>query len=160
MLDRALFTGHALNAIDAKGRVAIPAGLRQTIEANGDGRNLVVAKHEIDACLTGYDRGWARLLHDRLTRAEDRAIDAGREFDRHNPNRRAFALVEDVPFDSSGRFILPAMLRERAGLDDWALFLGAGDTFEIWNPKQLIDAPHIDEEIRDVARWLMKARAA
>jgi MraZ protein len=155
---RALFTGHALNAIDAKGRVAIPAGLRQSIEANGDGRNLIIAKHETDACLIGYDRGWSQLLHARLNKSEDRAAEAGRDYDRHNSNRRAFGLVEDVPYDASGRFVLPPMLHDRAKLEDLALFLGTGDTFEIWNPRLLIDAPQMDEELKDVARWLLRSR--
>lgn len=160
MSGRALFTGHALNAIDAKGRVAIPAGLRQAIEANGDGRNLIIAKHEVDDCLIGYDRGWSTLLHARLERTEDRAADAGRDYSRHNPARRAFGLVEDVPYDASGRFILPPMLKDRAKLTDLALFLGTGDTFEIWNPRILIEAPSMDAEIKDVARWLLEARDA
>lgn len=153
-----MYTGHALNAVDGKGRVAVPAGLRQAVEANGDGRNLIIAKHETDPCLIGYDRGWSALLHARLGRSEDRAADAGRDYDRHNANRRAFGLVEDVPFDASGRFILPPMLKERARLDDLALFLGAGDTFEIWNPRLLIDAPAMDAEIKDVARWLLASK--
>lgn len=155
-----MFTGHALNAIDAKGRVAIPSGLRQAVEINGDGRNLIIAKHETDPCLIGYDRGWSALLHARLGRTEDRAADSGRDYDRFNANRRAFGLVEDVPFDASGRFILPPMLRDRAQLGDLALFLGTGDTFEVWNPRLLIDAPSMDEEIKDVARWLLASRGA
>lgn len=156
--DRALFTGHALNAIDGKGRVAIPAMLRAAVEANGKGRNLVVARHESDPCLIGYDRGWSALLHARLNLREDRAEDAGRDYSRHNPNRRAFGLVEDVPFDASGRFILPPMLRARAELDDLALFIGTGDTFEIWNPRTLIEAPQVDAEIKNAARWLLDIR--
>lgn len=155
-----MFTGHALNAIDAKGRVAIPAGLRQAVEANGDGRNLIIAKHDTDPCLIGYDRGWSALLHARLSRSEDRAADSGRDYDRHNANRRAFGLVEDVPFDASGRFILPPMLRDRAQLTDLALFLGTGDTFEVWNPRILIETPGMDEEIKEVARWLLSSRGA
>ena len=158
--ERALFTGHALNAIDAKGRVAISATLRQAVEANGDGRNLIIAKHETDDCLVGYDRGWSALLHARLNRQEDRAEDAGRDYSRHNPNRRAFGLVEDLPFDASGRFILPPMLRGRARLDDLALFIGTGDTFEIWNPRVLIEAPQVDAEIKDATRWLLESRGA
>lgn len=155
-----MFTGHALNAIDAKGRVAIPSGLRQAVEANGDGRNLIIAKHETDPCLIGYDRGWSELLHARLSRSEDRAADSGRNYDRHNANRRAFGLVEDVPFDASGRFILPPMLRDRAQLTDLALFLGAGDTFEVWNPRVLIESEAMDAEIKEVARWLLSSRGA
>ena len=124
MSGRALFRGSALNAVDAKGRVAIPAGLRQAVESNGDGRNLIIAKHESDPCLIGYDHGWSSLLHARLNRTEDREADAGRDYSRHNPNRRAFGLVEDVPFDASGRFIMPTMLRGTSGGNSTLLVLG------------------------------------
>jgi MraZ protein len=156
--DRELFRGHALNAIDGKGRVAIPAFLRSAVEKNGDGRVLIVAKHPVDPCLIGYDRGWSRLLHDRLEREEARERDAGREFDYHNSNRRAFGLVEEVPFDASGRFILPAFLRQKAALDDAGFFFGTGNTFEIWSPRCLFDAPTVDSEIKEVARFLMAGR--
>lgn len=157
---RALFRGSALNAVDAKGRVAIPAGLRQAVEINGDGRNLIIAKHESDPCLIGYDHGWSELLHARLNRTEDREADAGRDYSRHNPNRRAFGLVEDVPFDASGRFIMPTMLRDRAKIGDLAFFIGTGDTFEIWNPRLLIETPAIDEELKEVVAYLLSARGA
>ena len=157
---RALYRGSALNAIDAKARVAIPAGLRQAIEANGDGRNLIIAKHESDPCLIGYDHGWSQLLHARLNRTEDREADAGRDYSRHNPNRRAFGLVEDIPFDASGRFIMPTMLRDRAQIGELAYFIGTGDTFEIWNPRLLIETPGIDAELKEVVAYLLKTRGA
>ncbi len=160
MSERELFRGHALNAIDAKGRVAIPAFLRSAIETNGDGRFLIIAKHQSDPCLTGYDRGWSRLLHDRLEREEARERDAGRVFDYHNNNRRAFGLVEEVPYDSSGRFILPAFFKKQAQLGDLGFFFGTGNSFEIWNPRILVETAGIDDEVKDVARFLMEERGA
>ena len=160
MSGRALFRGSALNAIDAKARVAIPAGLRQAIEANGNGRNLIIAKHESDPCLIGYDHGWSALLHARLSQIEEREANAGRDYGRHNANRRAFGLVEDVPFDASGRFILPPLLRDRAQLADLAFFIGTGDTFEIWNPRLLIETPGIDEELKQVVAAQLAMRGA
>ena len=41
-----LFQGSALNAVDAKGRVSVPAFLRQVIERRGDARTIVLAKHD------------------------------------------------------------------------------------------------------------------
>ena len=41
-----LFQGSALNAVDAKGRVSIPAFLRTVIERRGDARTITLAKHE------------------------------------------------------------------------------------------------------------------
>jgi MraZ protein len=158
--ERELFRGHALNAIDAKGRVAIPAFLRAAIERNGDGRFLIIAKHQSDPCLTGYDRGWSRLLHDRLEREEERERAADRAFDYHNNNRRAFGLVEEVPYDASGRFILPAFFRKKAALDDLGFFFGTGNNFEIWNPRLLISTPGVDQEMKEIAAFLMDERGA
>jgi MraZ protein len=157
---RQLFKGHMLNAIDAKGRVSVPASLRATIEKNSEGRLLTLAVHPQDPCLIGYDRGWSALLHDRLEREENRERDAGRPFDYHNSNRRAFGLAEEVPYDSSGRFILPSFLRKKAGLEDLALFVGTGNTFEIWNPRLLLDTPDIDDVTKEVAAFLLAERAA
>jgi MraZ protein len=158
--DRHLYKGHVLNAIDAKGRVAIPASLRSAIERNAEGRLFTIALHAQDPCLSGYDRGWSNLLHDRLEREEIRERDAGRAFDFHNTNRRAFGTTEELPYDSSGRFILPAFYRKKAQLDDLALFIGAGNTFEIWNPRLLLDTPAIDDATKEVAAFLLDERGA
>lgn len=40
-----------------------------------------------------------------------------------------------VQLDSAKRFLLPAELREAAGLDKLALLVGVGEYFEIWNPE-------------------------
>ena len=47
----------------------------------------------------------------------------------------AFAATEEVPYDSSGRIVLPPMMRRKGQIGDLALFLGTGETFQIWNPR-------------------------
>ena len=157
---RGLYKGHTLNAIDAKGRVVIPAGLRQIVEQNGTGRLLVIGKHDSDPCLIGYDSGWAMHLHAQRTHRDSVQFDKNGTPAGSNPNRRAFGMTEDVPFDPSGRFVLPPFYKSRAKLDDLAFFLGTGDTFEIWNPHVLIETPDIDEEIKEIAAYEMQRRAA
>ena len=49
--------------------------------------------------------------------------------------RRTFGITEEVPYDSSGRIILPPMMRRKGQIEDLALFVGVGGTFEIWNPQ-------------------------
>lgn len=39
----------------------------------------------------------------------------------------------DIELDSSGRVLLPAMLREFAGLDKSVVLVGQGAKFELWN---------------------------
>jgi len=156
--DRGLFRGHALNAIDAKGRVAIPANIRKTIESNSGQLSFVIGKREGDPCLIGYDQGWAATLKSELRTEEARERDAGRAFDKNNLNRRAFGNTDDVVFDASGRFIMPKFFRDKAQIGDWVLFLGTADDFEMWNPHLLIATPDVDEETKDLARYLLAER--
>jgi len=149
-----------LQGIDGKGRVAIPASMRGVLEGNSATRAVVLSIHPTDPCIQAYDLDWADILHSRLERDLEREKDNGRVFDEIRENRRGFGLTEDLPFDSSGRFILPAVFKRKAQLDDVALFLGTGNTFEIWNPRLLLEAPGIDEDTKFVATVLMEERAA
>lgn len=161
MDSRKPYTGYALNGIDGKGRVGIPAGLRATVEANGDGeRTLFVARHPSDPCLVGYDRQWSNLLKTQLTTDEHLDRGEGRVFDRLNKSRRAYTMVDEVGFDGSGRFIIPGFLRQSAKLADCALFFGVGDQFEIWSPTVLLETPQVDAELKEVAQWLLDQRTA
>lgn len=158
--ERGQYQGSALQAIDGKGRVAIPANLRATIERNATDRLVLIAPHESDACLSGYDRGWSEALASRIDRQEQRALDSGGQFDRHATARQAFAMVDEVPFDASGRFILPPFLRRKAQLDDLAVFVGALGTFEIWNPQVLLAAGNVPSGLKEKVEYLLAERAA
>jgi MraZ protein len=163
---RGFYKGHALNAIDAKGRVAIPADLRTVIELNtprgdepiGKGRNFILSNHERSPCLTGYDEGWSQLLYERINRDEEIERAAGRSFDRDNANRAAFGNALDMPYDNSGRFILPGFLRQKGQLEDLAFFYGTANVFEIWNPRILLSTPELFEGMREACAWAMKER--
>lgn len=158
MSSRELFAGYGLNAIDAKGRVAIPSCLRAAIEANSAGRTLVLAKHPNDPCLIGYDREWLKVLDGRLDAQESQVRSSGGEFDYYTINRTAFGAVEEVPYDASGRFILPPFARKRAQLDDLAFFFGARHFFEIWNPAVLAAHPNAHPDAREAAQFLIDER--
>lgn len=155
---RDLFGGYALQAIDRKGRVAIPAALRAAIENNSGERLLMIGDHDTQPCMIAYDRGWSRLLYDRVEREHERAAAAGQEVDRSDVALHNFANVDEVPFDDSGRFILPPYVREKAGLDDLAFFAGNADTFHIWHPQTLLDTKSVRQGTRDRCAWLLRQR--
>ena len=93
-----LFQGSALNAVDAKGRVSIPAFLRGVIERRGDARTIVLAKHEAFPCLSAYDPAYAALKHaklERLLEKEETGPDAQLEYQQRN--LMAFAATEETP---------------------------------------------------------------
>ena len=155
---RDIYQGYALQAIDRKGRVAIPHALRAVIEANSGQRLLLIGDHQQFPCMIAYDRNWSRLLYDRVEREHELARAAGEKVDRSNSGLHNFANVDEVTFDEAGRFILPEYVMFRAKLDDVAFFAGDADTFQVWNPKILLDTPEVEEGLRDRCRWLMAKR--
>ena len=154
-----LFQGSALNSVDAKGRVSVPAFLRSVLERRGDGRTVVLAKHESFPALSGYDPAYAALKHAKLERLfEKQEGDAEAALEYQQRNLMAFAATEEVPYDSSGRIVFPTMMRRKGQIGDTALFLGTGETFQIWNPQQLLDDPRIPEDLKDIARFRLEER--
>ena len=156
-----LFQGSALNAVDAKGRVSIPAFLRGVIERRGDARTIVLAKHDTFPCLDAYDPAHAARMHEKLERLFEKnetapdALIASQQ-----RNLMAFAATEEVPYDSSGRILMPPMMRMKGKVGDLALFLGTGETFQIWNPELLLEDSRIPEDLKDIARFRLQERGA
>lgn len=154
-----LFQGSALNAVDAKGRVSVPAFLRSVIERRGDARTIVLAKHESFPALSAYDPAYAALKHSKIERLfEKQEGDSEAALEYQQRNLMAFAATEEVPYDSSGRIVLPPMMRRKGQVEDLALFLGAGETFQIWNPQLLLAEPRIPEDMKDIARFRLEER--
>ncbi len=156
-----LFQGSAVNGVDAKGRVSVPAFLRSVIERRGDARTIVLAKHEAFPALSAYDPAYAALKHSKLERLlekEETNPDAQLEYEQRN--LMAFAASEEVPYDSSGRIVFPPMMRSKGQIEDLALFLGAGETFQIWNPKLFLAEPRVPEDMKDIARFRLEERGA
>ena len=154
-----LFQGSALNAVDAKGRVSVPAFLRSVIERRGDARTIVLAKHDTFKALSAYDPAYAALKHAKLERlAEKQETDPAADLEYARRTMMAFGATEEVPYDSSGRVLLPPMMRSKGGITDLALFIGVGETFQIWNPKLFLADPNVPEDMKDIARFRLDER--
>lgn len=154
-----LFQGSALNAVDAKGRVSVPAFLRSVIERRGDARTIVLAKNALFPCLDAYDPAYAALKHAKMERRAEKSETAiGADLDYMAANMMAFAATEETPYDKSGRIVLPPMMRMKGKLEDLALFLGTGETFQIWNPAIFLAEDRIPEDMKDIARFRLAER--
>ena len=150
-----LFIGNALNAVDAKGRLSVPAFVRSVIERRSDAKIIILGGHEADACLTGYDRNYARILFDENERR--RLAEEGEDPKAHFARaRRTFGITEEAPYDTSGRIILPPMMRRKSQIDELALFVGVGGTFEIWNPHVALKSG--DSELMELAAYRLEER--
>ena len=150
-----LFNGSALNAVDAKGRVSVPAFIRSVVERRSEAKAIIIGAHEVDPCLTAYDLNYARNLYNENERrrlAEETA-DPRAHFSRA---RRTFGAIEEVSYDGSGRIILPPMMRRKGRIEDLALFVGVGGTFEIWNPQLALASG--DADLRELAAFRLEEK--
>ena len=156
--NRGHYQGGGIGLVDDKGRVAIPASLRQTLAANTpkangkDGGTIVVGVHQKHPCLIAYDPGYVDILAEQLSHREAEHTTADGEFD-YNIKRRA-AAGESVPFDGSGRFIMPAFPRFHAGIGGHAFYYGVFDYIEIWDPATLMAADVADVQ-KSMCRFYM-----
>jgi MraZ protein len=155
-LDREhVFRGSALNAVDAKGRLSVPAFVRQKIELRSAEKVLVLSPHAQFDCLVGYDTNHSAVLQ---ARAEQRLGDNPDPLAELEMQAALFASTIDVPYDPSGRIILPPRLKKRAGIGGLALFLGMIGEFQIWNPETALKSE--SAAIRTLAAELLEERGA
>lgn len=149
------FHGYALNAVDAKNRVSIPAGYRDVIAQRADDAAVVVAPSERAPCLIGYDTNHSARLQGQL---ETRFADDWSEA-RDDSARLAFGTSEKLPYDATGRIILSPTLKELGDIDRLAFFIAAGDYFEIWNPDVLLETKGSDARLARIVRRQLEARS-
>lgn len=149
-----LYEGFALQSVDEKGRVAIPADLRAAVERNSDIRSIVVGRHPFDPCLSVHDLSWSVEKFNRIDNPAESPFEGNAGGAR--AKRRAFGVVERAPFDASGRFVIPPFFRQKAQIGRWAFFTGSGETFDIWAPEALMRAEGADfEEIRELCEFCL-----
>lgn len=119
-----MFTGEYNHSIDAKGRLIVPAKFREQL-----GNEFVVTKG-LDGCLFVYsEEKWTRIeesLKEKPLTSKD-----ARKF-----LRFFFAGAATCEVDKQGRILLPANLREYAGIDKDVVSVGVFDRVEIWNKER------------------------
>ena len=111
-------TGQFSHNIDAKGRLFIPASLRKEL---GQTFHVTVGQ---DHCLSVYsDESWAAFM----AKLKELSYNEVKKL------RALFAYAADCEPDSQGRILIPAKLREYAGLDHDVTIIGSRSFAEIWN---------------------------
>ena len=116
-----MFMGEYNHTIDTKGRMIIPAKIREQL-----GEVCIVTKG-LDNFLAIYtEEEWkkisAALQSQSSTKASVRAL-----------KRFVFGSAAELEYDKQGRVLIPVPLREYASLDKQAVIVGAGDHVEIWS---------------------------
>ncbi|MET0252041.1 MAG: division/cell wall cluster transcriptional repressor MraZ [Novosphingobium sp.] len=131
------FYGQGFSLRGDKGRFVLPPTFRRLVKDASHGeRTLCLAKHDRWPCLTGFGMSRLQDFDQQLDREEQAALTRGVEFDRDRRGSQLFGFL-DVPFDESGRFVLPDHLASMVDLDGAAFFNGNGPFFTMWNPDSL-----------------------
>lgn len=120
-----MFRGvHNLN-LDTKGRIAIPVKYRERLVESCSG-NLIITV-DPDKCLLIYPMPVWEVIETKLTSLPNLDKRVRRQ------QRIMLGHASELDMDSQGRVLLPAPLREFAGLEKRAVLMGQGKKFELWN---------------------------
>ena len=133
-----MFMGEYNHTIDPKGRVIIPAKFRENL-----GSQFVITKG-LDGCLYGYPYDtWEEV--GKNFQESMKANKEARKF-----SRFFFASASSCDIATQGRILIPANLRDYAGLKKDVVLAGNLTHIEIWD-KDKWDADNTFEDMDDVA---------
>ncbi len=119
-----MFIGEYEHSVDVKGRLIMPAKLREDI-----GEKFVVTKG-LDGCLFAYSQKEWENFEEKL-----------KQLPLTNKNARDFvrfflAGAMECEIDKQGRFLISSNLREYATLEKEVIIVGVLNRIEIWNKEK------------------------
>ena len=118
-----MFMGEYNHSLDEKGRVIMPSKFRELL-----GENFVVTQG-LDGCLFVYaNEEWERFVEGL------RQLPGNKEARQLQRYFMAGATLCEV--DKQGRILLPAKLRQQAGLEKEVIFVGVLSKIEIWSKER------------------------
>jgi MraZ protein len=115
-----MFMGEFQHGVDAKGRLIVPAKLRE-----GLGERFIATKG-LENCLFVFPPSEWEAFGEKL-KAMPLASGAARAF-----TRLFFSGATECELDPQGRILLPANLREYAAIDKDVVIVGVSSRVEIW----------------------------
>jgi MraZ protein len=124
-----MFRGIHQVSVDAKGRMSLPARLRDDL-AQYDDNGVVVTIDPVSRCLLLYPLSEWELIQQKLDKLPTFQPQARRL------QRLLVGHATDLEVDNAGRILLPAPLREFARLDKKLTILGQGKKLEIWSQEE------------------------
>ncbi|HEY3365806.1 MAG TPA: division/cell wall cluster transcriptional repressor MraZ [Symbiobacteriaceae bacterium] len=138
------FMGEFQHSVDAKGRLAIPAKLRE-----GLGERFIATKG-LESCLFVFPMKEWDTFSEKLRSLPVASVDA-RQF-----TRLFFSGATECEADPQGRILLPANLRTFAGLEKDVVIVGVSSRVEIWaQPKWEEYCQKAEESYPEIAEKLL-----
>lgn len=120
-----MFIGEYEHTVDAKGRVIMPAKLREEI-----GEKFIVTKGQ-EGCLFAYSQNEWKNFEEKLKTLPSYTNKNVRDFIRY-----FLSGAVECELDKQGRFLIPSNLRSHAMLDKEVVIIGVGTKIEIWDRQE------------------------
>jgi len=117
-----MFRGINAIHIDGKGRLSVPTRYREAL-----GSDTVVTIDTEETCLLLYTANQWQTIEEKIQQLPS--------FDpvSRRIQRLLIGHATDVTLDTSGRLLLPQVLRDYAKLEKRVLMIGQGSKFEVWS---------------------------
>ena len=134
-----MLIGEYEHSLDAKGRLIMPAKLRDDI-----GEKFIITKG-LDGCLFGFSQNEWTNFEEKL-----------KTLPLTNKNARDFVRfflsgAIECEIDKQGRFLIPINLRESANLQKEVVIIGVGTRIEIWNKEKWNSYNDENISVEDIA---------
>jgi len=148
------FVSSAVNRIDAKGRVSVPAHFRSVLQKRGYSELYALKALDIPA----LDVGGPDLLdrYEKRMAEEDPFLQLADDMSFHVHGDSAF-----LKLDADGRISVSDFVREQTGVTINVAFLGRGNFFQIWRPDKLaVHGEAVRRRLMELRRTANEARSA
>ena len=124
------FLSSAVNRIDAKGRVSVPAHFRTVVQSRGYSELYAIRQLDVPA----LDVGGLDLLdrYEERMKLEDPFLQTADDMSFFVHGDGAF-----LKLDQDGRITMTDFIREHTGIAAEVAFVGRGNFFQIWEPGRL-----------------------
>jgi MraZ protein len=120
-----VFLGQYYHNLDDKGRVILPARMRESLADQG-GAYL----------MRGFDKNLMLVTSATFETIYERVnLMSVTDLKARQLRRYIFSSAVQVEFDKNGRILLPQYLRDAAEINDEAVIVGVGSYLEIWSPR-------------------------
>lgn len=129
------FTGEYEHSLDTKGRVIVPAKLRDDL-----GESFMITMG-FDGCLCAYPNDEWEIFVAKLRSLPELRKEARATL------RHFVARAGRCELDKQGRILIPAKLREFAGLEKEIVFVGALSKVEIWSKERWDESDICDMQL-------------
>ena len=138
--------GHSPAKIDEKGRLKVPAGFRKIIE-DRYGTDCFITSMDGEKALVYPLPVWFEF-QSRLAKVPSTSQAKAKLLERVNYFGQASSL------DAQGRVLMPAVLRDVAGISEDVVVLGSQDHLIVWNEermqKRLKSAPLTEDDFKEL----------